>query len=58
MCEVSSLIFMEGKAEGEHRKACESALAMLEDDLPHGTIARYTGLTVEEVNQLAQKQPA
>ena len=43
---------MKGRAEGEHRKALESARSMKADNMPAELIAKYTGLTVETINSL------
>ncbi len=42
----------EGKVEGEKRKATEAARAMKKDEMPTDKIALYTGLSVEEIEQL------
>ena len=44
----------EGKIEGEKAKAIEIAHGMLQDNLPISTIAKYTGLTEDEINELKQ----
>jgi predicted transposase/invertase (TIGR01784 family) len=41
-----------GKEQGKEEKAIETAKNMLEDDLPIETIAKYTGLTENEINDL------
>jgi predicted transposase/invertase (TIGR01784 family) len=41
-----------GKAEGELKKARETALSMLADKLPLETISKYTGLSLEELKVL------
>jgi predicted transposase/invertase (TIGR01784 family) len=47
----------EGKAEGELKKARETALSMLSDGMSIETISKYTGLSVQEIeNMRAQKQ--
>ena len=38
--------------EDEHKKAKEIALSMLQDGMCCGTIAKYTGLSKEEVQSL------
>jgi len=43
---------VEGLAEGEHRKALESACSMKADNMPAELIAKYTGLTFEDINSL------
>jgi predicted transposase/invertase (TIGR01784 family) len=53
--EINTLISdakTEGKAEGELKKARETALSMLSDDLPVETISKYTGLSVQEIESL------
>ena len=42
----------EGRAEGEHGKALSVARQMKADRMPAEVIAKYTGLTVEEINKL------
>ena len=42
----------QGMAQGEHNKALESARSMKTDNMPTELIAKYTGLTVEEINSL------
>ncbi len=42
----------EGRAEGEHAKALEAARIMKADGLASEVIAKYTGLSVGEVNSL------
>jgi predicted transposase/invertase (TIGR01784 family) len=42
----------EGLAEGEHNKALESARSMKADGMSAELIAKYTGLTVEQINSL------
>ena len=41
-----------GRAEGEREKALESACRMKADNMPAELIAKYTGLTVEDINSL------
>ena len=43
---------VKGRAEGEHNKALESARQMKADDMPAELIAKYTGLTAKEIEQL------
>lgn len=43
---------LEGRAEGEKRKQLEIARGMKADNLPLETIARYTGLSVKEIEEL------
>ena len=42
----------DGMAQGEHNKALVSARSMKADNMPAELIAKYTGLTVEEINNL------
>ena len=42
----------EGRLEGERAKAIDTALRMKADGLPSETIAKYTGLTIEQINSL------
>ena len=42
----------EGRAEGELNKAVETARSMKADNMPAELIAKYTGLTVEDIKQL------
>jgi predicted transposase/invertase (TIGR01784 family) len=43
---------VEGKIEGQEEKAIAIALNMLRDDLPLETIARFTGLSIAQLQQL------
>jgi predicted transposase YdaD len=45
-----------GEARGAQSKAIAIALNMLNDNLPLEQISRFTGLTVEEIQQLASQQ--
>ena len=47
----------EGFEEGVEKKAKETALKMLADNLPIEKIVLYTGLTIEEVQALADNMP-
>ena len=47
-----------GMEKGIAQNRRQNALQMLQDGLPHTTIARYTGLTTEEVDRIAAQQPA
>lgn len=42
----------EGRAEGERDKALESARRMKADGMPAELIAKYTGLSIEELAEL------
>ncbi len=48
----------EGLTEGEHKKSVEIAMSMLTDGIDCQTVAKYSGLFIEEVEALAQMQPA
>ena len=41
-----------GKEEGEHNAKIETAKNMLKDGLPKEVVAKYTGLSVEDVKKL------
>jgi predicted transposase/invertase (TIGR01784 family) len=43
----------EGMEEGEHKKALDTARKMKSDGIPLESIARYTGLTVEEIASIS-----
>ena len=43
---------VEGKVEGQEEKAIAIALNMLQDNLPLETIARFTGLTIAQLQRL------
>jgi predicted transposase YdaD len=45
----------EAKAKGKIENGKETALKMIEDGLPLETIVRYSGLTLEQVEELAKK---
>ena len=42
----------EGRAEGEREKALASARSMKADNMPAELIAKYTGLSIETINDL------
>lgn len=42
----------QGVSEGEHKKAIEMALEMLADNQPIEKIAKYTKLSIEEIQSL------
>jgi predicted transposase/invertase (TIGR01784 family) len=42
-----------GKVEGMEKKANETALRMLDDGLPIERIAKYTGLSYQEIEKLS-----
>ena len=58
MCRIFEEVREESLREGAHQKAIENALAMLTDGLPYDKVAKYTGLTLEEVKALDTKQSA
>ena len=43
---------LEGKLEGQNERAKENALNMLEDGLPIEKIAKYSGLSIEQIKAL------
>ena len=43
---------LEGNTEGENKRARETALRMLKDNIPVEKVANYAGLTIEEVTKL------
>ncbi len=45
----------EGRAEGEKKKAFDTARAMLADNLPIEQIAKYSGLSMEQIKELATR---
>jgi len=44
--------YMEGRAEGEQNKALDSARRMKADGMSAELIAKYTGLSIETINDL------
>ena len=42
----------EGEAKGEYKKAVNSAITMKSDGMPVDLIAKYTGLSEEEIQLL------
>ncbi len=56
--EIKDMGHAEGVAEGEHKRSVENARAMLADGMDCRTVAKYSGLSIEEVESLAQLQPA
>lgn len=53
--ELKRASFAEGQAEGRTEQALASARTMLADCLPPATIAKYTGLTMAEVEALRHR---
>lgn len=59
MCKAMEDMRNEARAEGSKENAVRSAREMIKDgDLSYEKIAQYSGLTVDEVKELATKQPA
>ena len=44
--------------ETAHETSIKNALTMLEDRLPYEKVAKYAGLSIEEVKELDAKKPA
>ena len=44
--------FENGLSQGEHKKAIETAKSMKSEDMPVNTIARFTGLSIDEIEKL------
>ena len=42
----------QGRSEGEHAKALDTASRMKADGMPAEVIAKYTGLTVEQISRI------
>ena len=42
----------QGRAEGSHSAKLETARSMIEDNFPDSTIAKHTGLSLEEIQKL------
>lgn len=51
-------VWQEGFREGEHKFLTKCALAMLADNVPYETVAKYTKLSLEEIKALDAKKPA
>ena len=58
MCRAMEKMRDESIREGERKNAMKSALAMLADGIPNDKVAKYTGLTLSEVEELVGKKPA
>lgn len=59
MCKAMEDMRNEARAEGSKENAVRSAREMIKDgDLSYEKIAQYSGLTVDEVKELATKQSA
>ena len=44
--------FENGLSQGEHKKAIETAKSMKSENMPVNTIARFTGLSIDEIEKL------
>ena len=44
--------FDDGMSQGEHKKAIETAKSMKQENMPVNTIARFTGLSPDEIENL------
>jgi predicted transposase/invertase (TIGR01784 family) len=42
----------EGREEGKRKKAIESAVSMLNDNVPTKLIQKYTGLSFDDIKEL------
>lgn len=58
MCRAMEEMRNEAAREATHKKAIETALAMLADEMPYEKVAKYAGLTVDEVKALVSKKTA
>ena len=58
MCQIWDEIREEGVERGMIMGKEENALKMIADNLPLETIARYTGLPLERIKELAEAKPA
>lgn len=58
MCRAMEKMRDESLREGERKNALRSALTMLADGVPCEKVAKYTGLTLSEVEELVGKKPA
>ena len=47
-----SIGLSQGISQGEHKKAVETAKSMKSENMPVNTIARFTGLSPEEIEKL------
>ena len=52
---VERIGYDRGKVEGQEEKAIAIALNMLQDNLPLESIARFTGLTIAQLQRLQNK---
>ncbi len=62
MSEIMEELYREGVAEGtakaDHDSRVEMALLMLQDGFEFQSVAKYSGLSVEEIEELAQGKSA
>lgn len=58
MCRAMEEMRNETAREATHAKAVAVALSMLADEMPHDKIAKYSGLSLDEIAALSQKRPA
>lgn len=58
MCEALEQMRNEVAEAAAKRKSIQIARTMIKDGEPHDKVARYTGLTLAEVNALDERQPA
>lgn len=58
MCRAMEEMRNETAREATHAKAVAVALSMLADEMPHDKIAKYSGLSLDEIATLSQKRPA
>ena len=58
MCRAMEEMRNETAREATHTKAVAVALSMLADEMPHDKIAKYSGLSLDEIAALSQKRPA
>ncbi len=54
--ETREMSKIEGKIEGENSKSIEIAMNMLEEKEPLNKIAKFTGLTKEEIKKLSKSK--
>ena len=54
MCEIMKQLQDEGRAEGITESFTQVAIRMLKDNKPYDEITKYTHLSLEELEKLAQ----
>ena len=54
MCEIMKQLQDEGRAEGITESFTQVAIRMLKDNKPYDEITKYTPLSLEELEKLAQ----